>query len=387
MGDHSNNRMAGANLPLMATINRAALHAFGIITLIWVVFAALPGTWIMWRPMTNSESMPEVVVVWIIFIVGASIRLLAQPFAAYALGFGEVAAVRRSEAASWLLGGFGVIVILIVKSDLILAMIAMQAPTVLNFVQYRRLAYRLGWSAASKDESGVVQRELWLRAWRGGIAAQAGVLTIFGSGFIFAQVGASEVAAAYLLGLNILGIAGQVAFSPLFAAAPDLAARFSRGELASMNKLAQRAISRSMRAFALLVAIVPIASIGVNALIPEPIALPDAGLWLAMCATAMMLRHSSDHLFYYTTTNDIRGHIINPIFLILSLGPFLFLPASNVFLLVGIQGLAAALIHFPYSRRLTYHAFGYGLRCEIRDFVVPFVAMFFFLAILSLVSA
>ena len=71
------------------------------------------------------------------------------------------------------------------------------------------------------------------------------------------------------------------------------------------------------------------------------------------------------------TTNDIRGHIINPIFLAASLGPFLFLPASNVLLLVAIQGTATAIFHFPYTRWLTHRYLGYGLRHELTDFLLP----------------
>lgn len=373
--DHERHRIEGPNWPLMAEVNYNTVRLFGAIAATWVAFATLAGTLIVWRPMMSSGLIPEALGTWAIFIAGSTIRLLAQPFAAFSLGSGAVAEVRRLEALSWLTGGVAAIVCLALLPNLAFAMLAIQAPILLNFLQYRRLARRMGWKADKPDGANSTRADLWSRGWRGGIGTLAGMLTVYGSGFILAQVGGGSLTASYLFGLNVLGIVGQVASSPVFAAMPALATRFAEGRREEMNEIAGRAIGRSMRVFALLVVMAPIAVFSVNAALPSPVAFPGAGLWLAMCVAAMLVRHGADHLQFYTTTNDIRWHLINPAFLLLSLGPFLILPASNVVLLAIVQGLAAASFYLPYSRWLTRTFLGYELRHEVSDFLLPLAAM------------
>lgn len=374
--DHQLRRVNGPNWPLIAEVNRSSLRLFGAIAAAWIAFAGLAGTLIVWRPMMASEVISEAAGAWAVFIAGAAVRLLAQPFVAFSLGFGAVAEVRRLEALSWSAGGVVAIVCLTFLPNLALAMLALQAPILLNYVQYRRLARRKGWKAnPSGGTSSSVPAELWSRGWRGGIGTLAGMLTVYGSGFILAQVGGGRLTASYLLGLNVLGIVGQISSSPVFAAMPAMASRFAEGLKEEMRDLAQRAIARSMRVFALLVVIAPIAVACVNPFLQSPVAFPAPGLWLAMCVAAMLVRHGGDHLQYYTTTNDIRWHLINPAFLVLSLGPFLVLPASNVMLLPLVQGLAAAGFYLPYSRWLTKKYLDYELRQELTDFLLPMGAM------------
>jgi len=386
MEDHAHDRVDGPNWPLIAEINRNTLWLFAAIVVVWIVFAATVGTLIVWRPMMASGIVTEAGGAWAIFIIGSAFRLLAQPFAAFNMGFGAVAEVRRQEALSWLMGGLAAVATLSFIPSLPLAMLAVQAPILLNFVQYRRLAHRLGWSAGKASGSTMVQRELWSRGWRGGIGTFAGMLTIYGNGFLFAQVGGGAQTAAYLLGLNILGIVGQIAFSGVHAASPALATRFAQGREVEMNDIAQRVIGRSMRVFVLLVLLAPIAVACLNAMLPTPVAFPDNVLWLTMCVAAMLVRHGGDHLQYYTTTNDIRWHIVNPVFLVLSLGPFLFLPASNVMLLVLVQLAAAALFYLPYARWLTRKHLAYGFRCEFKDFGLPMTIMLIGLLGLSVIA-
>lgn len=375
MEDHQRQRTEGPNWVLIAGVNRSTLQFFMAISATWIGFAGLVGTLIVWRPMMASGYIPEAMSAWVIFIAGSAIRLMAQPFVAFSLGFGAVAEVRRLEALSWLLGGVVAAACLIVIPNLALAMLAIQAPVLLNYYQYRRLALRMGWSAEKSGKPNSVRAELWSRGWRGGIGTFAGMLTVYGSGLILAQVGDGELIAAYLFGLNVLGIIGQVSSSPVFAAMPVLAASFAAGKQEQMNEIAQRVIGRSMRIFTLLVVFAPLAVAGTNRVLVSPVAFPGNKLWIAMCIAAIMVRHGADHLQYYTTTNDIRWHIVNPVFLILSLGPFMILPASNVMLLVTIQGVAAAGFYLPYSRWLTKKHLTYHLKREPADFLIPLAMM------------
>lgn len=375
MTDHARTRSDAPNWALIACINRVTLRMFFVIALAWILFSTTVGTFVVWRPMMASGAVTDAAIAWGIFVLGSAIRFLGQPYATFGLGLGAVAEVRRREALGWLIGGVGAVAVLVTVPDLTFAMIAIQAPVLLNYLQFRRLARRLGWVATDTRSVHTVFSELWTRSWRGGVAAFASVLTIYGNGFVYAQIGSSESTAGYLLGLNVLGIIGQVAVSPLMAAGPALAARYAQGRQSEMNALAHHAISRSKQTFVALAVVVPIAVAACNFILPVPVEFPGGALWLAMCLSAILLRHSADHLLYYTTTNDIRGHIINPVLLAVSLGPFLVLPASNVMWLIAMQGFALTAFHFPYSRNLTWRRFGYDLRREWSDFVLPVVAM------------
>lgn len=371
MADHALGRSGAPNWSLIARINRVTLRTFSLLAAAWLLFGGVIGTLIIWRPMMESGVVAEAALAWTVVNVGSVFRLIAQPYAAFAMGLGAVAEVRRREALAWLVGGLAAMAVLATVPNLALAMIAIQAPALANYLQFRQLAKRMGWAVTEKRPRDHVFHEVWTRAWRGCLATAASMLTIYGSGFIYAQVGTAGDAAAYLLGINILGIIGQVAFSPLTAASPSLSLRYAQGKLDEMTALAHRAISRSKYIFATLAIAAPILLACLNVVLLEPIRFPNASLWLAMSLSAILLRHSADHLFYFTTTNNIRGHIINPVLLIASLGPFLILPASNALWLVGVQGLAVAFLHYPYSRYLTFRHLGYDLRREVTDFIIP----------------
>src|SRR3546814_15893323 len=71
---------------------------------------------------------------------------------------------------------------------------------------------------------------MWPRAWRGTVGILAGMLTLYGGGFLFAQYGAARELAGYLLAVNVLGILQQIAISPLYGALPAMANRYASGE-------------------------------------------------------------------------------------------------------------------------------------------------------------
>lgn len=373
--DHAENRTDGPNWPLIALVNRATRRAFAAIALGWVVFAATAGTLIMWRPMQASGIGGEAYWAWGVFVAGSAARLLLQPYAAYGMGRGRVAEVRRLEAMSWAAGGAAAVAALALLPSIVLAITVVQLPILANHLLLRRLASREGWRTARGKPERDVFGEIWPRAWRGGVGVLAGMLTVYGSGYLYAQAGPGAASAGYFLALNVIGIAGQLSISPVYAALPALAGLYASGRAEEMNARAHRAMSRSMWVYVAIAALVPPAMAGANALLPEPVAFADGWLWLAICGAGLLLRYGANHLHYYTVTNDIRWHVINPVFLILSLGPFLVLPWNDPFLFMIAQGAAALLFYSSYSRWLTLRRLRYPLDKDLGDLLFPALVM------------
>src|SRR3546814_7239342 len=78
---------------------------------------------------------------------------------------------------------------------------------------------------------------MWPRAWRGTVGILAGMLTLYGGGFLFAQYGAARELAGYLLAVNVLGILQQIAISPLYGALPAMRSEEHTSELQSLMRI------------------------------------------------------------------------------------------------------------------------------------------------------
>src|SRR3546814_16836462 len=75
-------------------------------------------------------------------------------------------------------------------------MLCLYAPV---FVQYRiarRKAVLLGWEVDCAERTAfadyAIIHDIWPRAWRGTVGILAGMLTLYGGGFLFAQYGAAR---------------------------------------------------------------------------------------------------------------------------------------------------------------------------------------------------
>src|SRR3546814_8279314 len=128
-------------------------------------------------------------------------------------------------------------------------MLCLYAPV---FVQYRiarRKAVLLGWEVDCAERTAfadyAIIHDIWPRAWRGTVGILAGMLTLYGGGFLFAQYGAARELAGYLLAVNVLGDLQQIAISHIYGALPAMANRYASGDRDGLPALPDPVLRRS----------------------------------------------------------------------------------------------------------------------------------------------
>lgn len=371
------------NEHLLAQLSRGLLVVFLACGLIWVALAGTVGTLVIWRPLELSGLWVDGLWAWGIFVVTSACRLFMQAYATFLLGKGFVAEVRRLEGMSWTVGGVASAVSLIVMPDFVLAMLMLQAPFVINLLLLRRMAIARGWAPAPYGEMHELhlKDEVLPRAAKGGFGAFMSYLVIYGSALMFAQIGDGPDVAAFAFALNIFGIVGQLALAPMFGALPRLSALLARGELSQQNMLAQSVMLKGLLIYAGAVLLVPLGVYVANLVLPVPLLFVDMHLWALLAVANFLFRYGAMHLHFYTTTNDIRWHIVDGTNTVLFLGllyaggfalPALGLESTAIIYVFPLcQMLALMLFYVPYARRLTLVHFNYGFDRDVAYAAAP----------------
>ncbi len=364
------------NLLLLSKLARGLVVTFATCAVIWIVLAATLGTAVIWRPLQASGIVLDGSLAWAIFILASACRLYMQAYAAYLLGRGFVAQVRRLEAITWTIGGLVSAASLAVFPSFVLAMALLQLPMVVYLVLLRRKAIAEGWQPASAEVTRDLnlRKELLPRALRGGVGAFMSYVAVYGSALVYAQVGEAESVAAFAFALNIFGIIGQLAITPLYASLPALSHLLAKRDLPRQNAIAQVAMFRGLLVYAVLVPAVPLGVYVTNLLLPKSLLMVEIGVWSLLAIANFLFRYGAMHLHYYTITNDIRWHIVDGINAMLFLGLLAFtglLEGLTVSAFPICQAMALALFYVPYARRLTWRHFQFGLSRDFSYAAVP----------------
>lgn len=375
--DHLATRKQMPNLALIAQLNHFLLRAFQWLSVFFLLLAASVGTWVIWKQLNELPSLRSGLMMWGMLVTGTTLRLVGQPFLAYLLACGETALARRIETATWLLGLCLVVPILIVSESPVLGMLGLQFPAVLYWCALRIVCRRKGWRVPEPDESPGTDQNLvgivWPRTWRGVVGSGTAMTTIFGGGFLFSQYGEASQVAAYLLAVNLLGLMGQVAISPLLGNLPAIASKYAKGE--SITEVANQIGKKVMWSFTAMCILAPVSFWVLNWLIPKPISFVAPTLWLLLSIAHLLLRYGSIHLNLYSVTNDIRWHTINSIYLALTIGPLLILDKPSVWIYPVVQSIAGLFFYAPYLRWLTKSKLGYALEQDIATVILPLLLL------------
>lgn len=383
---------SSAHSPNQALLRQLAcglLVVFGASAVIWIFLASTVGTWLLWRPYSLSGVGATGFVAWAIFIAAMALRLYMQTYMTYLLGRNRVAEVRRLEAATWIAGGAASAAVFVVYPNFALAMAVLQAPVLVNLILLRRMAYREGFRTSSWKE---VRRigllgEVAPRAIRGGIGLAMSMVAVYGSGVFYAQIGAPESVAAFTFALNIIGMINQLANAPMTSALPALAGLLARGDHTQRDKKAERAMLISLSFFVLAVITVPPVIYLVNLMLPAPLAFVEPALWAAFAGANFLFRYGALHLHFYTTTNDIRWHIIDGVNACLFLGILWGSGATSAYAFPLAQAMALMCFYVPYARWLTLKRYSFSLIRDLRYAVMPTITVLLFISFCTLVSA
>lgn len=365
MDDHEANRGKGPNRGLTAHVNLALVRLYGWVQMLWLAIAAFAGTAIIWPSLSALQSRTAGLLAWAAFVLLSAVRLRMQPHVAYLFAVGQTAYARRLESFAWLGGSVMTSASFLLWGNIAFAMLCLYAPVFVQFYFGRRKAIALGWEtdcdARAEYAGHAIIRDIWPRAWRGTLGILAGMLTIYGGGFLFAQYGGAEEVAGYLLAVNVLGILQQIAISPLYGALPAMANRYAKGEQESLSLLADHALRRSSWLFALSVCCVPIGLFFANDVLHLDVHFLRLTAWAVLCSATFFLRYGGGHLGFYTVSNHIVLHWVNGLFLILYLGPLILIGNAPLLTYFIVQALAA-LIYAGVARFITWKYMDYPLR-------------------------
>lgn len=378
MADHQNMREQGPNTDLKSFINDTLTKIFSGLAIAWLLLSATAGTAIIWSNLVKLPSFFEGAMIWIIFISMSAVRLRFQPFTAYLFAVGETALARRLESFAWLLGTTLTLLTMLIYPNVLLAMACLYAPVGLQYYLAKKYAIAQGWQRKTPTASDLggqnIFKLIWQRAWRGSLGVMAGMLTIYGGGFIFAQYAGSAELAGFLLAINLLGILQQVAISPLFGSMPAMAASFAKGDKSRLFALADHVIGRSSWVFATVVIPVPLGVLCAQ-LLGFEIVFVSPAIWLALSVSLFIVRFGAAHLYFYTVTNEVKMHIANGIFAVFYLCPMMVIPEPRLELYPLIQG-AAAIVYAAYARSITWRKLQYTFRRDIFVILPPLAIMF-----------
>lgn len=364
MEDHRSNSQIGPNLGLTAHINRALVGIYDVIQLIWIATATIIGTAIIWSSLLTMPSVTEASTMWAIFIVLSAIRLRSQPYISYLFAIGKTAYARRLEAFAWLGGAAITAISFVVWGNIAFAMFSLYMPVVVQLVLAKREAIASGWQNDCPEREEYqdynIARDIWPRAWRGTFGIMAGMIILYGGGFIFAQYGDPVELAGYLLALNILGILQQIAISPLYGALPAMANCYAGGKKESLLGLTDHVMKRSNWLFSITVVAVPPAMMLANTALGLDIHFISVPLWAAMCSATFILRYGGGHLAIYTISNHIILHWVNGLYAVLYLVPLILLRDAPLLYYPLVQ-CAAGIIYACIARYLTLTKMDYPL--------------------------
>ncbi len=346
------------NWPLINEITANLRAVMGLLTVIWLVAAASLGTAIIWTPAEKAGGTPDAYWAWAFFVLGAAVRLYSQVYVAFLIGLDKIVLVKRLETLSWFASGVLVFFAMSATKSLAISMLIFQAPLIAYVVALHYYAAKNGQAKRTdswtKILSSKVGTSVLPRAGKAWIGIFASLASVYGTGLIFAQIGEAKITAAYLLALNTIGIINQLSMAPFFSMVPKLSALRAEGNLREQTKIGTESMLLSLCVFAL-----GIGGVGVVVPILLKLASPDAQfvpvtLWAAMAAANFAFRYGALHLHYYTTTNDIKWHIVDTVnagLLLLLL--WLLFPLWGIYAFPAAQLIALCMFYIPYSRALT----------------------------------
>ncbi|MEH6789263.1 hypothetical protein [Parasphingorhabdus sp.] len=371
--EHSMTNQNGPNQVLMARVNRQLRIVFLILSGMWLLMAITGGTAIVYGSLSILPNVDHGWIMWTTFIILSVLRLLVQPLMAFLFAVGETASARRAEAFTWLVGALLTPLVLWLTHNPVFGLLSLYSPFVVQYFLVQHWAKQKGFKRAPAkipdDKDQPILSLVWERAWRGSIGTFAGMFTLYGGGFIFAQYATAADLAAFLLALNILGFIQQFAMSPLYGAMPAMAASYASGNEDKLLGLADRIIFKSSWLTALLLAPVPLAFVFLD-VIGTDIGFVPVKIWLLLAIATMIARYGATHLHLFAVSNEIKLHIANGLFACLYLIPLLLLDRPSLTQFATIQ-IGAAIPYAFYARSLTFDTYGYALRRDIWAIVFP----------------
>jgi hypothetical protein len=332
----------------------------------WSFFALLlfVGNLVIERHLSELADPDAGKVAWLVVAAATAVSLRSNYYTCYLIGAGEVALVKRWEAAFGLASVLSIVAILVLKTDC----------TLLQFVLLQQVwvlvaLIRNWWLFAGHVSSmnvlvrrfdKQVFRDLWPGAWRGGLGIAMSAGLIQASGLVYAWLAPASQAASYLLALRLIQAVSQISQAPFYSKLPLLTRLRAQGQLDQQLQLARRGMRISHLTYA-----AGFLSLGFTAwwllkTIHSGAQFVEPWIWAMMGIAFFLERLGAMHLQLYSTTGHIIWHIANGWTGVMMLGMSVL---SYRFLGLIAFPLAMALsyasVYCPISLRHSSRMFGF----------------------------
>ncbi|MBO6609854.1 hypothetical protein [Altererythrobacter sp.] len=361
----------------IAKIALGIRRVFNVAVIIYITLAIFLFTPLLWRQISLTGDQIAAFGTWSLFVAGMVCRIRTLPYTTYLLGLNEVALVRRMEAISWLVGGIGSAIGLMVWANLVWAMALMQAPAIINLISMKMFANRKKWGVALArriDGDAEIWSELRPRAIRGAIGVIAAYLTVYGSSIIYAQFGDSASIASFSFTVTLFGLISQLANSQTMSALPAMSGAYAARRLDEMRAIARKTMTRSLVLYLAMTIIIFTGLSLVAAMAPRALPVLETRIWILFGLAHLVVRYASFHLHFYTITNDIKWHIYHlgtaAIYFPLIV---LFGPASPATYPIALL-ISASVFSAPYARRQSLVKFEFKFSDERPQIILSMAA-------------
>lgn len=365
--------------------NMNLIYSYLSILLI-VVFATL-GTWSLKKPIGLLEFEKEAWIAWSIIIVSSVIRFYGTVYQNYLEGLNKIALTRRIESFMSLGAIFTSITVLLMGGSILQLIIAMQIWVVLNVVR--------NWYLSRIVEGGkfkyfkkqafdkILFLKIWKPAWRAGLSGLMSNGLTHLSGILYAQIGAAELVAAYLLALKLITQIKEISMAPFYSKIPYMSRLRVEGNLMKLREVAQKGMFLGHVVFVLGVIAISLFSGKLMALINSNVDFVSNDFWLLLAVAFFVHRYGAMHMQLYLTTNHVISHIADGVSgIIFSITAFLLIDQFNIYaipigMLAGYLGFYAWYAAFKSLKSIGLNVFQFEKRAMFFPLIVLIIFSIF----------
>lgn len=298
---------------------------------------------------------------WALVVVTSGVTLHGNRYSAYLQGADRIALLRRWESLMNAAVIVTSIVVLLLGGRLLALVVASEVWKVLHVLRNRWLARHVLDGRFRTFRERRIDRPIWDAvwppAWRGGLGALFAQAPLQFTGMVFAQIGAPDRVAAYLLAMHLLTTLRTYAMVPFYAKIPTLIQLRAQHRLSDLRNTAARVMRRAHWTYVLGFVAVGAGAAEFVRLIGSTVAFIPTPLWVMFGAAAFAERYGAMHLLLYGTTNHIVAHLANGVTTLVyaALATALF-PLVNWYGFAVAYTVANVMIFAPYAARLSYRS-------------------------------
>lgn len=348
-------------------------------SILLIMFVTL-GTWFLIKPIYAVIDTKQAWIAWGVIVLTTVIKFYGTIYQNYLEGLYKIALVRRIEAFMQLGSILSSITVLVLGGSILYLIISVQIWQLLNVARNWYLArmveqgkYRL---FRSLPFDRILFKKIWRPAWRSGLSGlMSNGLTQL-SGILYAQIGAPELVAAYLLALRIITQIKEISMAPFYSKIPLMARLRVDGRLKELVEISQRGMFLGHSVFVAGVIFVAVFSDKLMRLIESNVPFVSDSFWLFLSIAFFIHRYGAMHIQLYLTTNHIISHIADSVSgLIFILVAYLLVESIGIFaipigMIAGYLGFYAWYAVFYSVKSLSINVFNFEKRASIAPFII-----------------